>query len=155
MTLLTLYPEDQADAEWTTRDRTDIAGWLDRIGVAFVHAEGVRSGLFAASPEADCEHTRGHPTDYLFLDGVGALHLHHQGRVYLLLCTPGDRVVVPAGMRHWLDRGPAGAHADVMVRSDAGAETYTVTDAAIARRFPPLEAYAKAVGASPALSRSP
>src|SRR5436190_476127 len=61
MTLLTLYPEDQADAEWTTRDMADIVGWLNRIGVRYERAREVPDGFTAAASGEDVEHVHGRP----------------------------------------------------------------------------------------------
>ena len=132
MALLTLYPEDQADAEWTTRDADDIAGWLKRIGVVYERVQPAADGSAVACSADGAEHVHEHAEHHRFDDGVGALHLRAGGRVYLLLGEPGDAVTVPAGMPHWLDRGDAD-------------ESPTIAEAAIVRRFPKLAAYRPAL----------
>lgn len=42
-----------------------------------------------------------------FVDGEGLFTLHEGGRVFNMLCTKGDLIAVPAGMRHWFDMGPS------------------------------------------------
>lgn len=42
-----------------------------------------------------------------FVEGAGMFYLHAGGRVHMLLCTAGDLIKVPAGLRHWFDMGPA------------------------------------------------
>ena len=146
MTLLTLYPEDQADAEWTTRDQADIAGWLKRIGVAFAHSDDAPVDDATVTNEVDAlEHVHGAGVRYLFQGGVGALHLHAEGRVYALICEPGDSIGVPAGMRHWLDRGASDNAARVLKASDRVETAIAVTDPWIMRRFPPLDSYRPAI----------
>jgi hypothetical protein len=136
MALLTLYPEDQPDAEWTTRDAGDIAGWLRRIGVVYEPAEpaarrqtgaAAEAGSLSACPADGAQHVHAHSERHVFEDSIGAVHLLDGGRVYVLVCEPGEAVTVPAGMAHWLDRG----------QKEAGIPAA----AAIVRRFPALEAY--------------
>src|SRR5258708_17226769 len=141
MALLTLFPDDQPEAEWTTRDEADIAGWLGRIGVVYEHIDYVPGGFDSAPLAADVEHTHAHAQCYLFREGAGALYLRVAGRVYLLLCTPGDLVIVPAGMRHWLDRGVGAAGAGVAVFRSDGHGSSALTGAVILGPVPSIDGY--------------
>lgn len=52
------------------------------------------------------EHTHAEDEIRFFVDGEGLFTLHEGGRVFNMLCTQGDLISVPAGMRHWFDMGP-------------------------------------------------
>src|SRR5262249_40368274 len=143
MTILTLFPDDQADAEWTTRDPADIAAWLRRIGVGYERVRQAPDGFSEAARGLEVEHVHDRPQCYLFDGGIGALYLRAEGRVHLVICEPGDLVIVPEGLRHWIDLGEGGA-ARLMVPG-GGAGDALVTDRWIAGRFPSLEAYRPAL----------
>jgi 1,2-dihydroxy-3-keto-5-methylthiopentene dioxygenase len=52
-----------------------------------------------------------------FVAGEGLFTLHLDGRVFNMLCTQGDLIRVPAGMKHWFDMGPTPQlHRDPAVR---------------------------------------
>lgn len=53
------------------------------------------------------------------LAGRALLNLHVGGYVYALLCERDDRVVVPAGMAHWLDMGERGRLIALRVLTDS------------------------------------
>jgi hypothetical protein len=154
MTSLTLFPEDQADAEWTTRDPADIAGWLKRLDVEYRRVAEVPDGFKPAPAEETLEHQHDRESGHLLRSGIGAFHLHERGRVYLLLCEPGDLVTVPGRMRHWLDLGEGGA--EVLV-PEGEMGSVAAGGGEIVRRFPRLEAYRPALVAPqpPLFSRRP
>ena len=53
------------------------------------------------------EHTHAEDEVRFFVAGEGLFTLHHNGRVFDVLCTEGDLMSVPAGMKHWFDMGAA------------------------------------------------
>ncbi len=53
------------------------------------------------------EHTHAEDEIRFFVGGEGLFTLHHDGRVFDVLCTEGDLMSVPAGMKHWFDMGAA------------------------------------------------
>jgi 1,2-dihydroxy-3-keto-5-methylthiopentene dioxygenase len=53
------------------------------------------------------EHTHAEDEIRFFVSGQGLFTLHHDDRVFDVLCTEGDLMSVPAGMRHWFDMGAA------------------------------------------------
>jgi 1,2-dihydroxy-3-keto-5-methylthiopentene dioxygenase len=53
------------------------------------------------------EHTHAEDEVRFFVGGEGLFTLHHDGRVFDVLCTAGDLMSVPAGMKHWFDMGAA------------------------------------------------
>jgi len=82
------------------------------------------------------EHTHGEEEVRFFVEGQGLFTLHKNGRVYNLLCTRGDLIGVPAGMRHWFDMGPHPRFTALrlFVNPDGWVATFTGDD--IAARFP-------------------
>ena len=53
------------------------------------------------------EHTHNEDEIRFFVAGSGLFTMHPHAEVYEVLCTAGDLISVPAGMRHWFDMGPA------------------------------------------------
>lgn len=85
------------------------------------------------------EHTHGEDEVRFFIDGEGLFTLHHDGRVFNMLCRAGDLISVPAGMRHWFDMGTAPRFTAIrlFVNPDGWVAAFTGSD--IAERFPRLE----------------
>ena len=82
------------------------------------------------------EHTHAEDEIRFFVEGEGLFTLHEQGRVFNMLCTQGDLISVPAGMRHWFDMG-ARPHFTVIrlfLNPDGWIAKFTGDD--IAARFP-------------------
>ena len=82
------------------------------------------------------EHTHGEDEVRFFVDGEGLFTLHHDARVFNMLCTAGDLISVPAGMPHWFDMGAAPRFTAIrlFVNSDGWIAKFTGSD--IAARFP-------------------
>lgn len=85
------------------------------------------------------EHTHGEDEVRFFVDGAGLFTLHHDARVFNMLCSAGDLISVPAGMRHWFDMGAAPKFTAIrlFVNPDGWIARFTGSD--IAERFPRLE----------------
>jgi 1,2-dihydroxy-3-keto-5-methylthiopentene dioxygenase len=85
------------------------------------------------------EHTHGEDEVRFFVEGEGLFTLHHDGRVFNMLCSAGDLISVPAGMRHWFDMGasPHFTAIRLFVNPDGWVAAFTGSD--IAERFPRLE----------------
>ena len=85
------------------------------------------------------EHTHGEDEVRFFVEGEGLFTLHHDARVFNMLCGAGDLISVPAGMRHWFDMGasPRFTAIRLFVNSDGWIAAFTGSD--IAERFPRLE----------------
>lgn len=85
------------------------------------------------------EHTHGEDEVRFFVDGAGLFTLHHDARVFTMLCTAGDLISVPAGMAHWFDMGasPRFTAIRLFVNPDGWIARFTGSD--IALRFPRLE----------------
>ncbi|MCB1782718.1 MAG: acireductone dioxygenase [Alphaproteobacteria bacterium] len=52
------------------------------------------------------EHTHAEDEVRFFVEGAGVFYLREKDQVYMTLCTRGDLISVPAGVRHWFDMGP-------------------------------------------------
>jgi 1,2-dihydroxy-3-keto-5-methylthiopentene dioxygenase len=85
------------------------------------------------------EHTHGEDEVRFFVEGEGLFTLHHDARVFNILCGAGDLISVPAGMRHWFDMGAAPHFTAIrlFVNPDGWVAAFTGSD--IATRFPRLE----------------
>ena len=85
------------------------------------------------------EHTHGEDEVRFFVEGEGLFTLHHDARVFNMLCSAGDLISVPAGMRHWFDMGAAPRFTAIrlFVNPDGWVAAFTGSD--IATRFPRLE----------------
>jgi 1,2-dihydroxy-3-keto-5-methylthiopentene dioxygenase len=85
------------------------------------------------------EHTHGEDEVRFFVEGEGLFTLHHDARVFNMLCSAGDLISVPAGMRHWFDMGasPRFTAIRLFVNPDGWIAKFTGSD--IATRFPRLE----------------
>ena len=71
-----------------------------------------------------------------FVKGSGNFVLHVDGRVYDALCTQGDLISVPAGIKHWFDAGPTPRFTALRVFQDTTGWTPHYTGDTIAERFP-------------------
>lgn len=82
------------------------------------------------------EHTHGEDEVRFFVDGEGLFTLHHDDRVFNMLCTAGDLISVPAGMAHWFDMGtrPRFTAIRLFVNPDGWIAEFSGSD--IAARFP-------------------
>ena len=86
------------------------------------------------------EHTHDDFELRFFVDGSGLFNIHHENRVYAVLCERGDLISVPAGTRHWFDMGPQPYFKAIrLFTADQGwVANFTGDD--IADQFPRLEA---------------
>lgn len=138
---------------WPTRDVADpsqvLAAYAPEID-ALVAQGGYRSiDVMAVAPDHPdrasirtkflAEHTHGEDEIRFFVEGEGLFTLHHEGQVFNILCTKGDLISVPAGMRHWFDMGAAPDFTVIrlFLNPDGWIATFTGDD--IASRFPRLE----------------
>lgn len=82
------------------------------------------------------EHRHAEDEVRFFVEGEGLFTLHEGGRVFSMLCTRGDLISVPAGMRHWFDMGPAPGFTAIrlFINPEGWVAHFTGDD--IADRFP-------------------
>lgn len=85
------------------------------------------------------EHTHSEDEERIMVEGSGCFYLHARERVYQVVCTRGDLISVPEGMRHWFDMGPRPEFAAIrfFIRPDGWVGHFTGDG--IADRFPRYE----------------
>ncbi len=81
------------------------------------------------------EHTHAEDEVRFFVHGRDLFTLHLNGRVYVLLCTLGDLVSVPAGTRHWFDMGPQPEFTAIRLFNNPEGWVAQFTGSDIAERF--------------------
>ncbi|WP_066479547.1 MULTISPECIES: 1,2-dihydroxy-3-keto-5-methylthiopentene dioxygenase [unclassified Sphingomonas] len=82
------------------------------------------------------EHRHAEDEVRFFVAGEGLFCLRTDDRVHALLCTAGDLVSVPAGMRHWFDMGPAPRFTAIRLFTNPDGWVAKFTGDPIASRFP-------------------
>ncbi len=75
-----------------------------------------------------------------FVDGEGLFFIRDAGRVYAALCTRGDLISVPAGVRHWFDLGPSPQLKAIRLFTTPDGWVAKFTGDPIADRFPRIDA---------------
>jgi 1,2-dihydroxy-3-keto-5-methylthiopentene dioxygenase len=85
------------------------------------------------------EHTHGEDEVRFFVDGSGMFYIHSGGKVYMMLCTKGDYINLPAGTTHWFDMGPKPLFKAIRVFNNPDGWVATFTGSDIAQKFPKYE----------------
>lgn len=82
------------------------------------------------------EHTHSEDEVRFFVEGAGIFYLRVDGRVYMTLCTRGDLISVPTGVKHWFDMGaePSLTCIRLFTSKDGWVADFTGDD--IAEKFP-------------------
>jgi 1,2-dihydroxy-3-keto-5-methylthiopentene dioxygenase len=99
--------------------------------------------MAADHPERDAlrtkflsEHRHSEDEVRFFVEGEGLFTLREGERVYAALCTAGDLISVPAGMRHWFDMGPSPHFTAIRLFVNPDGWIANFTGDPIADRFP-------------------
>lgn len=82
------------------------------------------------------EHRHSEDEVRFFVEGEGLFTLREDDKVYAVLCTAGDLISVPAGMRHWFDMGAAPGFTVIRMYIDPAGWVAQYTGDPIADRFP-------------------
>ncbi|MGN6817448.1 MAG: 1,2-dihydroxy-3-keto-5-methylthiopentene dioxygenase [Sphingomonas sp.] len=83
------------------------------------------------------EHRHSEDEVRFFVAGEGLFTLRtDDDRVHAILCTAGDLISVPAGMRHWFDMGPEPSFTAIRLFENPDGWVAKFTGDAIADRFP-------------------
>ncbi len=83
------------------------------------------------------EHRHSEDEVRFFVAGEGLFTLHaDDDHIYAVLCTAGDLISVPAGMRHWFDMGPSPSFTAIRLFENPDGWIAKFTGDAIADRFP-------------------
>lgn len=96
-------------------------------------------GAAAARAKFLQEHTHDDFEMRYFAAGGGLFYLRKAGKVYVLLCTAGDLISVPAGMTHWFDMSEAPYFVALrfFTREDGWVANFTGDE--VASRYAPME----------------
>jgi 1,2-dihydroxy-3-keto-5-methylthiopentene dioxygenase len=87
------------------------------------------------------EHRHSEDEVRFFVAGEGLFTLRtDDDRIHAVLCTAGDLISVPAGMRHWFDMGPDPSFTVIRLFENPDGWVARFTGDAIADRFPRHEA---------------
>ena len=82
------------------------------------------------------EHRHSEDEVRFFVEGEGLFTLRDADKVYAVLCTAGDLISVPAGMRHWFDMSAAPSFTVIRLYIDPAGWVAHYTGDEIADRFP-------------------
>ena len=85
------------------------------------------------------EHTHGEDEVRFFVDGSGMFYIHKAGKVYMMLCTKGDFINLPAGTTHWFDMGPKPFFKAIRVFNNPEGWVAKFTGDDISQKFPKYE----------------
>lgn len=87
------------------------------------------------------EHTHDDFEVRFFVEGRGIFYLHADEKVFIVLCTPGDLISVPAGTRHWFDMGERPCFRCIRLFAKPEGWIADYTGDPIAEQFPRFETY--------------
>lgn len=89
------------------------------------------------------EHTHDDFEVRFFVEGKGLFYLRAGERVFAVLCTRGDLISVPAGMRHWFDMGTEPDFKCIRFFTVPEGWLGNFTGSDFARRFPEFDSLAR------------
>lgn len=94
-----------------------------------------------AERRAQCpvEQRHGESQAHFFVAGRGLFGLHIDDYLYAVLCEKGDLLRIPAGTRHWFDRGEHPHFVAIRLSGDSPGVDAEVTGDDIASRFARLD----------------
>lgn len=76
-----------------------------------------------------------------FVDGQGLFYIHHEDKVYAIMCTQGDLISVPANTTHWFDMGENPSFKCIRLFTTPEGWVAQYTGDKIADRLPRFEQY--------------
>ena len=85
------------------------------------------------------EHTHSEDEVRFFIYGQGLFYIHHNNRVYGILCKKNDLIHIPAGTKHWFDMGNKPDLKSIRFFSNNEGWVAKFTGNDIAKDFPLLE----------------
>lgn len=88
------------------------------------------------------EHTHDEDEVRFFVEGEGIFYLRTGGKLYMTLCSRGDLISVPAGIRHWFDMGPEPSFTCIRFFQTPEGWVAEFTGDDIADKFPKFEKHA-------------
>lgn len=82
------------------------------------------------------EHQHSEHEIRFFVRGAGLFYMHSKDKVYAVVCSAGDLISVPAGMKHWFDMGAAPEFTAIRLFTNPEGWVAQFTGDPIAERFP-------------------
>lgn len=79
-----------------------------------------------------------------FIDGQGLFYIHHEDKVFGILCTAGDFISVPAQTKHWFDMGSAPNFKCIRFFTSEEGWVPKYQEGSLPARFPLLDEFAGA-----------
>ncbi|MBX3724250.1 MAG: acireductone dioxygenase [Turneriella sp.] len=132
----TATPEEVAAAYRTSIDKILSQGYKT-FDVVSLHPEAPNAA--EARARFINEHTHGEDEVRFFVDGSGMFYIRAAGKVFMLLCTKGDFINLPAGTTHWFDMGPKPFFKAIRVFNNPEGWVGKFTGDTISERFPKYE----------------
>jgi len=121
---------------------------IDRLNERFGFQSADVISLQADHPQKDAlrnkflsEHVHADFEVRFFVDGKGLFYIHKNNQVYLVLCTRGDLISVPANTTHWFDMGtePCLQCIRLFTTQDGWVADFTGSD--IAQHYPDFDEF--------------
>ncbi len=84
------------------------------------------------------EHTHADYEMRFFVAGGGMFYLRQAGQVYMLLCTAGDLISVPAGTTHWFDMSESPSFVAIRFFTTPDGWVAEFTGDPVAEKYPPM-----------------
>jgi 1,2-dihydroxy-3-keto-5-methylthiopentene dioxygenase len=129
-------PEEVAAAYRSSIDKIMSQGYKT-FDVVSLHPEAPNAG--EARARFINEHTHGEDEVRFFVDGSGMFFIRKDGKVYMMLCTKGDFINLPAGTTHWFDMGPKPFFKAIRVFNNPEGWVGKFTGDTISEKFPKYE----------------
>lgn len=85
-----------------------------------------------------------------FVEGQGLFYIHANDRVYLMLCSKGDLISVPADTPHWFDMGASPAFRCIRLFTTPDGWVADFTGSDIAGQYPDLDTFVRTFETAPA-----
>ena len=89
------------------------------------------------------EHTHTDHEVRYFIDGQGLFYIHHEDKIYGLLCTAGDFISVPANKKHWFDMGSSPNFKCIRFFTDDEGWVPVYEKGSIANQFPLFDEFVR------------
>jgi len=87
------------------------------------------------------EHTHSEFEVRFFVEGKGLFYIHHDDKVYAVMCEQGDLISVPANSKHWFDMGEAPSFKCIRLFTNPDGWVAQYTSDTIAANFPCFEQF--------------
>ncbi len=133
----TATPEEVLEAYQDSIATLNAKYGFQSVDVVSMHPDHPQAA--AARGKFLAEHTHADFETRFFVDGSGAFYVHADGKVFVLVCTKGDLINLPANTTHWFDMGPRPDFKAIRFFRIAEGWVGHFTGDAIAERFPKYE----------------